>query len=77
MPRNINKDSTTQEADEEVDEIGSPHADRDADDGQLDERVPQKSGVSKNEEEDNDDLDDDDAEDIDLDDLSAMEGPDA
>ncbi len=78
MPRDISKDSQTQKADEELDEIGSPHVDREADDEQLDERVPQKSGVRKNEEEANEELDDEDtAENIDLDDLAAMEGPDA
>jgi hypothetical protein len=73
MPRNNNNDSQIQESDDER-EIGLAH-DRDVDDAQLDERVPQKADVGKSNEESLDDNDDDD--DSDLDDLSAMEGPDA
>lgn len=74
MPRNNSKDSQSQEIDEEEREIGSAHQASDADE----ERVPQKSSVNKNNEEEREDLDDEDTtEDIDLDDLQAMEGPDA
>lgn len=72
-PRNIDKDSQTQESDENR-EIGSPH-DRESEGAQPDERAPQKAGVAKNNEEE---LDSDHEADVTaLDDLYAMEGPDA
>jgi hypothetical protein len=74
MPRNNNKDSQSQDSDEDR-EIGSRH-EQEVDDSQLDERVPQKAGIGKLNEETLDDDDDIDDEN-DLDDLSAMEGPDA